>query len=117
MLNLYQNDIIEVIEKAYSSGTILLGDRLELLALTRKLIRHLYRKHTEIWEAIQAMLDQSLTLDVSEYITLVEKKDAMIDKQKVQLDEQQAKIDSQAIMIQQLQADLEHLKQKTNDNT
>ncbi len=63
------------------------------------------------------MLDQSLTLDVSEYITLVEKKDAMIDKQKVQLDEQQAKIDSQAIMIQKLQADLEHLKQKTNDNT
>ena len=79
MLKLYRDDILSVIQAAQESGEITSDDAVRLTSVTRKLIHHLYRKYEKVWEAIQDMYDNSLGLDMDEYLENLANKQDEID--------------------------------------
>ena len=91
MIDLYKNDIIDPINKATEQGYLSWRDRLNLLAISRRLIRHLYEGYDEVREEVKLMRYQTLDLDIDEYD---EKYEALEEKYNA-LEEQLAEKDSQ----------------------
>ena len=79
LIQLYQNDIIEPIDKGLEQGYLTWTDRIYLLALARRLARHLYDKYDEIREGINKMANPYLELDVDEYMEKYEALEAERD--------------------------------------
>lgn len=74
LLLLYRNDIIEPIDKAYEQGFLTWKDRLYLMALARRLSKHLYERYEEIREDLKDMSNPYIELDIDKYM---EKYDAL----------------------------------------
>ena len=91
MIDLYKNDIIDPINKATEQGYLSWRDRLNLLAISRRLVRHLYEGYDEVREEVKLMRYQTLDLDIDEYD---EKYEALEEKYNA-LEEQLAEKDSQ----------------------
>ena len=94
MIDLYKNDIIDPINKATEQGYLSWRDRLNLLAISRRLVRHLYEGYDEVREEVKLMRYQTLDLDIDEYD---EKYEALEEKYNVleeQLKNQLAEKDS-----------------------
>ena len=79
LIQLYQNDIIEPIDRGLEQGYLTWTDRIYLLALARRLARHLYDKYDEIREGINKMANPYLELDVDEYMEKYEALEAERD--------------------------------------
>ena len=77
LIELCQNDIITPINQAYEQHFISWRDRVNLLAVARRLVRHLYEKYDEIREGVKQMRFQTLELDIDEY---EDKYDALEEK-------------------------------------
>ena len=77
LLLLYRNDIIEPIDKAYEQGFLTWKDRLYLMALARRLSKHLYERYEEIREDLKDMSNPYIELDIDKYM---EKYDALEEK-------------------------------------
>ena len=77
LLLLYRNDIIVPIDKAYEQGFLTWKDRLYLLALARRLSKHLYEKYKVIREDLKQMSNPYLELDIDKYM---EKYDLLEEK-------------------------------------
>ena len=90
MIDLYKNDIIDPINKATEQGYLSWRDRLNLLAIGRRLVRHLYEGYDEVREEVKLMRYQTLDLDIDEYD---EKYEALEEKYNA-LEEQLAEKDS-----------------------
>ena len=90
MIDLYKNDIIDPINKATEQGYLSWRDRLNLLAISRRLVRHLYEGYDEVREEVKLMRYQTLDLDIDEYD---EKYEALEEKYNA-LEEQLAEKDS-----------------------
>ena len=67
LMDLYRNDIIIPINKAYEQGLLTWRDRLQLLSMARRLEKHLYTRFEEIRKEIERMKDPYLDLDIDEY--------------------------------------------------
>ena len=91
MIDLYKNDIIDPINTATAQGYLSWRDRLNLLAISRRLVRHLYEGYDEVREEVKLMRYQTLDLDIDEYD---EKYEALEEKYNA-LEEQLAEKDSQ----------------------
>ena len=94
MIDLYKNDIINPINTATAQGYLSWRDRLNLLAISRRLVRHLYEGYDEVREEVKLMRYQTLDLDIDEYD---EKYEALEEKYNVleeQLKNQLAEKDS-----------------------
>ena len=91
LIDLYKNDIIDPINKATEQGYLSWRDRLNLLAISRRLVRHLYEGYDEVREEVKLMRYQTLDLDIDEYD---EKYEALEEKYNA-LEEQLAEKDSQ----------------------
>ena len=94
MIDLYKNDIIDPINTATAQGYLSWRDRLNLLAISRRLVRHLYEGYDEVREEVKLMRYQTLDLDIDEYD---EKYEALEEKYNVleeQLKNQLAEKDS-----------------------
>ena len=102
LIELSRNDIIEPINQAYSIGVITKRDRLILLALAKRLEKHLYQKYDDIWEAIQNMIvrDHSLPLDIDVYEDLLDEKDAKMEIMAEQIEEKDAQIEAKDAQIE-----------------
>ena len=105
LLKLYRDDILSVIQAAQQSGEITSDDAVRLTSVTRKLIHHLYRKYEKVWEAIQDMYDNSLGLDMDEYLENLANKQDEIDAMKAEIDNQKAEIDNQKAEIDKKEAE------------
>ena len=106
LLKLYRDDILSVIQAAQESGEITSDDAVRLTSVTRKLIKHLYRKYESVWEAIQDMYDNSLGLDMDEYLENLANKQDEIDAMKAEIDNQKAEIDNQKAEIDNQKAEI-----------
>ena len=91
LIDLYKNDIIDPINKATEQGYLSWRDRLNLLVISRRLVRHLYEGYDEVREEVKLMRYQTLDLDIDEYD---EKYEALEEKYNA-LEEQLAEKDSQ----------------------
>ena len=102
LIELSRNDIIEPINQAYSIGVITKRDRLILLALAKRMKKHLYQKYDDIWEAIQNMIvrDHSLPLDIDVYEDLLDEKDAKMEIMAEQIEEKDAQIEAKDAQIE-----------------
>ena len=114
MLKLYRDDILSVIQAAQESGEITSDDAVRLTSVTRKLIHHLYRKYEKVWEAIQDMYDNSLGLDMDEYLENLANKQDEIDAMKAEITNQKAEIDNQKAEINNQKAEIDNQKAAIN---
>ncbi len=114
LIELSRNDIIEPINQAYSIGVITKRDRLILLALAKRLEKHLYQKYDDIWEAIQNMIvrDHSLPLDIDVYEDMLDEKDAKMEIMAEQIEEKDAQIEAKDALLAEKEAEILQLKEQ-----
>ena len=120
LIALYKDDIILPIQKAYDQGYISWRDRLNLLAIARRLVRHLYEKYDEIWKGVELMRFQTLELDIDEYEekydaleAKVAERDNLIEEKDNLIEEKNNLIDEQKKRILFLEAQLAELKKQS----
>ncbi len=127
LLDIYKNDILNLIDQSSRIGEITREDAFVIKSITMKLFRHLYRKYDEVWEVIQEMHDQSITLDcdpileeyervkaayeeaqgqLSETVAQISEKKAQISEQEAQISEQEAQISKQEAQISEQEAQI-----------
>lgn len=108
------NDIIEPVNQALEAGVITARDRLQLLALARRLEKHLYQKHDEIWEVIQNMIvrDHSLPLDIDVYEDMLDEKDLLIEEKDAQIEEKDAQIEEKDAQIEEKNAQIKEKEEE-----
>ena len=87
----------------YVEGSISAEDRRVLLSTARRLMDHLYRKYKEVQEVIAQMHDQSIRLDIDDYVDALEQKEEELAKK----DEQLASKDEQIRLLTERLAKLE----------
>ena len=98
LIDLYKNDIIDPINTATAQGYLSWRDRLNLLAISRRLVRHLYERYDEVREEVKLMRYQTLDLDIDEYdekYEALEEKYNMLEEQLAEKDSQLSEKDSQ----------------------
>ena len=108
--DIYQRDIIKVIEDSYKSGDITRNDMNLLLHLTTRLFDFLYSKYSSIKEVDNMLHDESLDLDIDRYIDTIEDLESKLAKKDEVLaekDEVLAKKDEEII---RLKKELEQIK-------
>lgn len=114
LLDLYNNDIIKTIEQAYLAGEITDRDRGALLAATRQLMEHLYKRYSEVWEVIKDMRDHSIQLDIDEYLDALEEKDEELARKNEELEQINEELERKDEIIQMLSEKLAHFEQQTD---
>ena len=60
----YESDIISTIENSYKQGVISRADMNILIALSYKLLEHLYSKYSNIKEVDNMLHDESMDLEI-----------------------------------------------------
>ena len=98
LLDLYENDILSVIEQATERGDLTKRDSGRLRSLTGILMNHLYSAYEEIREEI-IMRDHSIELEVDKYIDKLEEQEELIAQKDEQLAEQSKQIAKQNDML------------------
>ena len=120
LIRLYEDDIMGMIEQAYSHDQITNKDYVSLRSLTILLLRHLYSRYQEIQEALMRLYDQSLDLEsdrLFDRIELLEEQIAEMDKQITEKDKQIAEKDKQIAEIEKQIAEIKKLIAEKNEES
>ena len=91
LLLLYRDDIIKPIDKAYEQGFLTWRDRLNLLALSRRLSKHLYDKYPIFQEEGMNMSNPYIDLDIDPYLEKYDELEEKYNATKAENDELEAK--------------------------
>jgi len=112
---IYENDIMTTIENSFEAGNITWVDRDILVNLTKRLFKHLYRYYDEFKEMI-GMHDESLTLEIDEYLDALEEKinqieemDGLIAEKNKIISEQDTLISEKDTIISEKDAEIKRL--------
>ena len=103
LIRLYEDDIMGMIEQAYSHDQITNKDYVSLRSLTILLLRHLYSRYQEIQEVLMRLYDQSLDLEsdrLFDRIELLEEQIAEKDEQLSEKDEEIRRLKEQLAKYQ-----------------
>ena len=124
LLLLYRNDIIEPIDKAYEQGFLTWKDRLYLMALARRLSKHLYERYEEIREDLKDMSNPYIELDIDKYMEkydALEEKANQLEEKANHLEEQNAAMKSELVeknsQLAALQERIRLLEQQTGSKS
>ena len=109
---MYKNDILNLIDQSSHIGEITREDAFVIKSITKKLIRHLYRKYDEVWEVIQEMHDQSIALDCDPILEEYERIKSAYEEAKEQLSAKDEQLSAKDDMIAALQARITALTEK-----
>ena len=112
LLDMYKNDILNLIDQSSHIGEITREDAFVIKSITKKLIRHLYRKYDEVWEVIQEMHDQSIALDCDPILEEYERIKSAYEEAKEQLSAKDEQLSAKDDMIAALQARITALTEK-----
>ncbi len=119
MIDQYKNDIIDPINLAFKEGYLSWRDRLNLLAIARRLEKHLFVGHEDIRKGLSSMRFRTLDLDIDEYdekYEILEEKYASLEEQLSEKDnliyEQATLLSEKDREIQELKKQMEELKKK-----
>ena len=107
MLDLYQNDILSVIDRAMDAGELTVNDSKKLRSMTRRLMEHLYFRYEDIREEI-IMRDHSIDLDIDEYADRVDELEEQLASKDEQLASKDEQITEQDNIIRELKERLAH---------
>ena len=101
LIDLYQNDILSVIDKAADAGELTSYDSKKLRSMARRLMVHLYFKYEDIREEI-IMRDHSIDLDIDEYADRVDELEEQLASRDEQLASKDEQITEQDNLIKEL---------------
>ena len=111
LIRLYEDDIMGMIEQAYSHDQITNKDYVSLRSLTILLLRHLYSRYQEIQEALMRLYDQSLDLESDRLFDRIE----LLEEQIAEKDKQIAEMEKQIAEIKKLIAEKDEESQRLKE--
>lgn len=109
MIDQYKNDIIDPINLAFKEGYLSWRDRLNLLAIARRLEKHLFVGHEDIRKGLSSMRFRTLDLDIDEY----DEKYEILEEKYASLEEQLNEKDRE---ILELKKQMEELKKQVEES-
>ena len=112
LINQYKNDIIDPINLAFKEGYLSWRDRLNLLAIARRLEKHLFVGHEDIRKGLSNMRFKTLDLDIDEYDEKYEILEEKYNSLEEQFTAQSALLSEKDREIQELKKQVEELQKK-----
>ena len=110
LIDLISNDIISPINLACEQGYLSWRDRVNLLAIARRLVRHLYEKYDEIREGMIQMKYQTLDLDIDEYEEKLDELEEKMAEKEGQLAEKDDQLAEKDRMLEEKDQEILRLK-------
>ena len=119
LIQLYEDDIMGMIEQAYAHDQITNKDYVSLRSLTILLLRHLYSRYQEIQEELMRLYDQSLDLESDRLFDRIElleeqisEKDEQISEKDELISEKDEQLSKKDEMISEKDEEIRKLKEQ-----
>ena len=108
LIDQYKNDIIDPINLAFKEGYLSWRDRLNLLAIARRLEKHLFVGHEDIRKGLSNMRFKTLDLDIDEY----DEKYEILEEKYNSLEEQ---FTAQSVLLSEKDREILELKKQMEE--